>query len=72
MDKTELAYGQGYVAAMRKIAEDLHTQAHLEMDAKGNGDARGVAFYQTYELLLQEAKIIEDDIQRQWRAEHPE
>lgn len=71
METTELAYGQGWVDCMRKVAEDLHVQAHRELDANGNGDPRGVAFYQTYELLIEEADKIEADIARQWREAHP-
>ena len=58
----EYAYGQGYIDALSKVAEDLHTQYHAEVDKRGNGDPRAVAFYELSEVLKENSKAIKDDI----------
>ena len=57
----EYAYGRGYTDALERVAEDLHTQSHTEFDTNGNGDPRGLAFYETSEVLRTHAKAIRLD-----------
>lgn len=72
MNSKEFAYGKGYVDALHKVAEDLHTQAHIEFDSRGSGDARGLAFFETYKIIKENADKVEADIDRQWKESHPE
>ena len=72
MNIKEFAYGRGFCDALFKVAEDLHTQAHVEFDKHGNLDPRGLAFFETYKVITQEATKVELDIERQWRESHPD
>lgn len=58
----EYAYGQGYIDALTRVSEDLHTQYHEEVDKRGNGDPRAVAFYELSAILKENSKAIRDDI----------
>lgn len=57
----EFAYGRGYTDALEKVAQDLHTQYHVEVEKRGSGDPRAIAFYELSTILKENASAIRKD-----------